>query len=144
MNAVHGGDENFSISNLHGSAFVQLGDGNNVIDMSSGNITLGSSTANTGTNSVALLWGGAKVTLNGGTSNVTLADHAKGYDQVKLNGTSIGTSLTAHGSFGSVTLTADASAAITETRGEWRAEPDIGGRCDRRDRRCFSVWAGAG
>jgi len=115
QNSVHGGDENFTITNAHGGAFVDVGNGNNTISLTSGNITLGRSTANTGTNRITTAGGGSKLKLNGGTDQVNLLDAHKGFDQVVLSGTQLGTALTAHGSFDSITLTADANAAITET-----------------------------
>jgi hypothetical protein len=112
---VQGGDENFAISSTHGGAGVILGDGNNSVSLAYGGVTLGSSTANTGVNSVTLINGGSRVALFGGTSQVALMDVKGGFDQVKLDGTKLGTALTAHGSFDSITLTSDANAAITET-----------------------------
>ena len=114
--SVTGGDENFIIA-MHGNggARIRLGDGNNQVIAGSGSIVLGSSNANTASNDVTVKAGHGNLTLNGGTDQVALQDSKLGYDKVALNGTDLGTSLTAHGSFDSITLTADANAAITET-----------------------------
>jgi hypothetical protein len=113
---VHGGDENFVVTmTARGGAHVRLGDGTDRVTIGTGAVTLGSTDANQASNDVTIAAGRGQVTLNGGTDQVNLQDSHIGYDKVALNGTMLGTSLTAHGSFDSVTLTADANAAITET-----------------------------
>jgi hypothetical protein len=115
-NIVTGGSENFTVDGGRtGSGIVRLGDGNDQVSLASGYVTLGSSTANTAQDSVSVVRGGGNVTLNGGVDQVTLSDTKQGYDKVQLNGTLLGTTLSAAGSFDSITLTADANAAITET-----------------------------
>ncbi len=116
-NQIFGGDQNFSVTDPHGSGLVKLGNGNDTISLACGSITLGTGVSNSAANAVTIANGGAHVVLNGGTDQVALNDHFRGGDQVILNGTVIGSTLTAQGSFDSITLTADANAAITETAG---------------------------
>lgn len=113
-NAVHGGDENVTLTNAHGGALAVLGNGNDTITLASGHVVLGDSAANTARDNVTILNGHAAVTLNGGTDGVTLADAKSGWDQVVLNGTDLGTRLSAAGSFDTITLAQDANAAISD------------------------------
>ena len=115
-NHITGGNENFVIAGGGGTAAtVHLGDGNDQLTLGSGVVTLGDSVHNTAQNSVVIAHGGARLTFNGGLDQVSLQDSKIGYDRVTLNGTMLGTNLTAAGSFDSITLTADANAALTET-----------------------------
>jgi len=118
---VTGGDENFLINDTSktGSHLVgTLGNGSNTIDLVKGraNVVIGSSPANTGVNDITLGRGRSDVTLNGGTDHVTLADKyaVQGSDVVVLNGTMLGTTLSAAGALDSITLKSDANAAITD------------------------------
>jgi len=114
-NFIAGGSENFVIESGKGGVGLRLGNGNNTIAIGTGSVVLGMNAANQGTNALEVSRGNAHVALNGGTDQVNLLDQKLGHDRVVLNGTQIGTNLTAQGSFDSITLTADANAAITET-----------------------------
>jgi len=113
---IIGGNENVLLVGPAGSAAnVLLGNGDDSIMLGTGRVSLGLSAANTATDQVALLQGGSQLVLNGGTDTALLA--GKGGDQVLLNGTRLGTALAAAGSFDSITLAADANAAIAEASG---------------------------
>jgi hypothetical protein len=119
-NAVTAGDENITITGTSSSVgHLVLGNGNDVVDVGGGGGTavFGTSSANTATDQVTLGRGGSHLTFNGGQDQVLLGDQNGhgGYDKVTLNGTMLGTALTAHGVFDKVILTKDANAAITET-----------------------------
>jgi hypothetical protein len=117
---VSGGDENFSIIGGVGSDLVgRLGNGDNTISLATGHarLVLGDSPSNTADNTVSVGRGFNYLQFNGGDDQVNLADAAaaKGYDTVILNGTMLGTNLTAAGVFDKVTLANDANATINDT-----------------------------
>jgi hypothetical protein len=117
---VSGGDENFNVYGGVGSDVQgRLGNGNNTISIATGHaqLVLGDSPDNTADNVVSLGRGFNYLQFNGGDDQVTLADAAgaKGYDNVVLNGTMLGTNLTTAGVFDKVTLANDANATINDT-----------------------------
>jgi hypothetical protein len=117
---VSGGDENFTIIGGVGSDLVgRLGDGDNTISLATGHaqLVIGASPDNTADNTVSFGRGFNFLQFNGGDDQVTLADAAgaKGYDNVVLNGTMLGTNLTTAGVFDKVTLANDANATINDT-----------------------------
>ena len=120
-NATHvtAGNENVSIIGTGADVGkVILGDGNDTLNVIGGGglATFGDSAANTAQNSATVGHGATHLVFNGGTDQIALKDAngTSGYDIIKLNGSMIGTTLDAKGVFDSVTLTHDASAAITE------------------------------
>ena len=120
-NATHitAGNENVAImGNGADVGKVILGDGNDTLNVTGGGglATFGDSQTNTALNSATVGHGGTHLVFNGGIDQVTLNDAKgiSGYDIIKLNSSMIGTTLDAKGVFDSVTLTHDASAAITE------------------------------
>jgi hypothetical protein len=116
---IAGGNENVTIAGTAASVGnISLGNGNDVLNVSGGggHAVFGSSIANTATDQVTLGQGGGNLTFNGGLDSVLLQDfHGhEGADTVILNGTMLGTSLTAMGVFDNVVLTQDANASITD------------------------------
>ena len=117
---LHGGDENFDITSnkQHANLAAVLGNGNNTINLQTGaaRLSLGSSIANTAYNSVTVQHGtGGSFTFNGGTDTVALGDaRSGGGNTIHLNGTMLGTTLAAAGSFNHITLTNDANATISD------------------------------
>jgi len=117
---IFGGNENVNVT-ASGTlgATIALGDGDDTLTLSSGSVLLGDSTANTASDQVRFLKGGAQLALVGGIDTVLLGGATSGPDQVLLDGTKLGTSLTAQGSFDSILLAAGADAAITEATGAY-------------------------
>jgi hypothetical protein len=119
-NAVTAGDENITITGTSSSVgHLILGNGNDVLNVGGGGGTavFGTSVANTASDQVTLGRGGAHLVFNGGQDQVLLGDQNGhgGYDKVTLNGTMLGTTLSAHGAFDKISLTHDANAAISES-----------------------------
>jgi hypothetical protein len=116
VNIVTGGNENFTIAGIRNSGVTAtLGNGNDVITIGGGKISLGTSRFNSASDTVTIQNGSAKVTINGGTDQVNLLDARTGFDTVVLNGSMLGSALTANGSFDAITLANDANVALTET-----------------------------
>jgi hypothetical protein len=116
---VHGGAENFTIVSGATRVGLQgwLGNGNNAISIGTGivDLTIGASAANTAENTITLGKGEGTFVLNGGVDTLDLAPAAQaGTQNITLNGTLLGTSLSAGGAFDKVTLTQDANATITD------------------------------
>ncbi len=118
---LHGGDENFNVSSnaQHSNLIGVLGNGNNTISLQNGlaRLTIGSGDSNTAHNAVTVQDGGrGSFTFNGGTDSLVMNGGASGGgNTIQLNGTMLGTTLSAIGSFNHITLTDDANAAISET-----------------------------
>jgi hypothetical protein len=117
---IVGGDQNFTITgSKEVGPHIVLGNGTDTLNLPGvgGNITLGSTDlSNTSTDTVNVGKGAVILKLNGGVDNVTLADDGARYgnDRVQLNGTLLGTTLTAAGSYDTVTLTQDSNLALTD------------------------------
>jgi hypothetical protein len=117
---IHSGNENINLnSGTKGTTLVgTLGNGDNTLNMgfAAARLTIGTTTANTATNVVNVGRGESQLVFNGGTDQVNLADGTgiTGFDSVTLNGTTLGTTLTAHGAFDQVTLSQDANATIND------------------------------